>query len=525
MKKKIIGIFISIIVGISILFMFIRYRTTKIIDIGEPYSISESTEEKSVIEKKERIINEFKENKDKNNYKKDEVIVKVKDISNMNSVKSNLEKDNIHIDKIENDTLILSFDSAKETLEDVLLKLNAEVDIEYAEPDYIRKISTAPEAEPYYRYLWGLKNTTRAGIDINVESAWNVTQGNENVVVGILDSGIDFNHIDIKPNIWTNIKEIPNNGIDDDSNGYIDDFYGWDFLYNNNNSFDSNGHGSHIAGTIAAPVNNLGIVGVAPSVKVMALKVGDNEGYIYTSAIISAINYATKMGVKIFNSSYGGEYYSQAEMDAMKRANALFIAASGNGEYNGYENVGVNNDLKPQYPANYDLPNVISVASVSETGEISKFSNYGVTSVDIAAPGEYIFSTILSNTYSYYSGTSMAAPHVAGVAALLLSYKNDLTIADLRKYLLGSPNKLSSLNGKVVTGGMVNATGSLKLLQIDTKSTDIDTNGITDIEDLNIITSSMNAKLGDSNYSDKLDLNTDGIIDIYDFVKVSINIK
>lgn len=404
--------------------------------------------------KKQNILNEFKENKDKNNYKKDEIIVKVKSKDNLKSVQSN----NIKTEKeLSDNVLLLSFDDSKDNIEKVLTELNGQAGIEYAEPNYKREMSISPLTEPYSENLWGLKNNTNPGNDINVLNVWNKTLGNKDIVVGIIDGGIDYDHEDLKDNIWTNSKEIPGNGIDDDGNGYIDDYYGWDFIYGDNNPMDYDGHGTHIAGTIAAAQNGTGVVGVAPNVKVMALRTGEGR-YVYTSETIEAIKYATNKGVKIFNCSYGSENFSQAEFDVIKNSNALFLAASGNGDANGN---GVNNDLKAMYPASYELTNVISVASINKEGNLSSFSNYGAKTVDIAAPGEDILSTIPSDDYGWSTGTSMATPHVAGAAALLLSYNPNVTIANLRNYLLNGTHKLPSLNGKVATGALLDVTSSL----------------------------------------------------------------
>ncbi|SHI96873.1 S8 family serine peptidase [Clostridium intestinale] len=408
--------------------------------------------------KKQNILNEFKANKDKSNYKKNEIIVKVKDKNNLKSIQSSdikTEKD------LSEDMILISFDESKEDMEQVLTKLNEQVGIEYAEPNYRRELTKSPLTEPYADQLWGLKNNTNPGIDINVVNVWNRTLGSRDVVVGILDSGIEYDHEDLTENIWTNSKEIPDNGIDDDGNGYIDDYYGWDFLYKDNNPRDFDGHGTHVSGTIAAAQNDLGVVGVAPNVKVMSLRVGEGR-WIYTSETIEAIKYATNKGVRIFNCSYGSDKFSQAEFDIIKNSNALFLAAAGNGDANGN---GLNNDVTSVYPANYELNNIISVASINEEGNLSKFSNYGAKTVDIAAPGEHIGSTIPYNSeYGYYatmSGTSMATPHVTGVAALLLSYNPNASISDLRSYLLNGAHKLTSLNGKVGTGGIIDATASL----------------------------------------------------------------
>ncbi|MCB2293586.1 S8 family serine peptidase [Clostridium algoriphilum] len=368
--------------------------------------------------------------------------------------------------------------------------------------------------------MWGLNNTTTKGIDINVENAWKTTTGNPKIVVCIIDTGIDYNHKDLKSNVWTNTKEIVGNGIDDDKDGYIDDYNGWDFADGTNNSIDNHSHGTHVSGIIAASSNGIGTVGVAPTVKIMPLKAANDQGDLYTSDVISALQYGTSHGVKLFNCSFGGEDFSRAEYDAIKNSNALFVCAAGNGDANGY---GINNDNAiKNYPASFDLPNIISVASVKSDGTLSTFSNYGTSSVDIAAPGSNIYSTVPGG-YGYRSGTSMATPHVTGAAALVMSTNMNLTPINVKNSIMKSNNKLPELGEKIATGAIVDAYGAMFIASpsIVFSITDVDKNGITDTNDLALVGSAYNSRTGESKYKDILDINNDGIIDVYDLVRVS----
>lgn len=337
--------------------------------------------------------------------------------------------------------------------------------IEYAEPNYqFHAFDISAKWTPsdsYYSSLWGLKNkgqsingqTGTSGIDINVESAWSITKGSSNVTVAVIDSGIDYTHDDLKNNIWVNTKEIPNNYIDDDNNGYVDDVNGWDFYGYDNDPYDYSGHGTHVSGTIAASTNSSGVVGVAPNVKIMPLRFLDSSGYGYVSDAISAIEYAKKMNVKIVNNSWGSYSYSQALYDSIKNSGMLFIAAAGN--------EGYDNDITPAYPASYDLSNIISVAAIDNKGNLGYFTNYGAKSVDVVAPGVDIYSTTYYGGYGYASGTSMATPHVSGVAALVLSSNTSASTSTLKDAITKSVVKLSTVGNKVLTGGMINASAAM----------------------------------------------------------------
>ncbi|ASC74339.1 putative peptidase S8 [Halomicronema hongdechloris C2206] len=345
--------------------------------------------------------------------------------------------------------------------------------VEYIEPNAIYTLQGGPTNTPTTPPLpndpdlsdqWGLHNTGQTGgipdVDIDAPEAWQQSTGNT-VVVGVIDSGIDYTHPDLNDNMWINAGEIAGNGLDDDGNGYVDDVYGYDFINNDSDPIDDNSHGTHVAGTIAAETNNgIGVAGVAPDAQLMALKIFDAAGTTTTFAITQAIEYATLMGADLTNNSWGGSSPSQAIYDAIAAAGAadqLFIAAAGNG---GLDGIGDNNDLIPHYPSNYDLDNIIAVAATDHTDQLGSFSNYGATSVDLAAPGVDILSTIPGG-YASFSGTSMATPHVAGVAAQVLSQDPSLSFQEVKQAILDGVDPVAALTGKTVTGGRLNAFNAL----------------------------------------------------------------
>jgi subtilisin family serine protease len=327
--------------------------------------------------------------------------------------------------------------------------------IEYIEPNYTLHVDAIPN-DPSFNQLWGLHNTGQAGgtpdADIDAPEAWDITQGN-GVVVGVIDTGVDYNHPDLVNNMWVNSGETAGDGIDNDGNGFIDDVYGYDFANNDGNPFDDNNHGTHVAGTIAAQGNNnVGVIGVAPDAQIMALKFLGASGSGSLFNAIQAIEYATMMGADLTNNSWGGGGFSQALKDAIA-AGPLFVAAAGNS--------GLNTDLTPSYPASYDLDNIISVAASDRNDQIAGFSNYGATSVDLGAPGVSVYSTISGGGYASFSGTSMASPHVAGVAALLMSQDSTLTAQQVKDRILDYADPIASLQGKTLTGARLNAYNSL----------------------------------------------------------------
>jgi serine protease len=326
--------------------------------------------------------------------------------------------------------------------------------VEYAEPDYVVHAVGTPN-DPSFPNLWGMTN-------IKAPAAWDSFTGNANFVVADIDTGMDYNHPDLAANVWTNPGEIAGNSIDDDGNGYVDDVHGWDFANNDNDPFDGNGHGTHTAGTIGAVGNNgVGVAGVNWNVKLMPLKFLSDSGSGSTSAAISALNYAVARGAKVSNNSWGGGGFSQGLYDAINNARAighLFIAAAGNG---GSDQVGDNNDTTPFYPASYTLDNLIAVAAIDSGDNRASFSNYGATGVDLGAPGVSILSTTPNNSYAYYSGTSMATPHVAGVVALVYALNPGWTYAQVRDRVFSTVRPVASMSGNTVTGGVLDASAAV----------------------------------------------------------------
>ncbi len=368
--------------------------------------------------------------------------------------------------------------------------------VEYAEPNYIIKSSLQPN-DPEFRRLWGLNNSGQtggsAGADVRAVDAWNITTGSAQVVVGVFDSGIDLNHPDLQQNIFINNGEDawqdvndPSSGnqIDDDGNGYVDDWKGYNFVGNSNNVFDDNGHGTHVAGIVGAVGNNaMGITGVNWRVKLLPVKLLNAAGNGNVASAIDAIEYVSKMQVKVINCSWGGPDFSNALYDAMTLASSkgiLFIAAAGNN--------GVNTDQLPEYPAAFDLPNIISVAATDHFDRRALWgddedggnggcgfncssvmaavpgSNFGPQTVDLAAPGKDIYSTIPGG-YAFLSGTSMATPYVTGAAALLLAKRNDLRSQDIKNTILNSVDPITAFTGLSVTGGRLNLYKALSALQ------------------------------------------------------------
>ena len=311
-------------------------------------------------------------------------------------------------------------------------------------------------------WMWSADSSTAGsiqvqavpGIDIGLAEAWELYDGgSRDVVVALVDTGIDYTHEDLAGRIWTNADEIPGNGIDDDGNGYVDDVYGWNFYSDTNDVYvgTEDAHGTHGAGTIAANADNgTGIAGIVQSdhVKVMAVKaLGGSDGSGTTASIIQAIQYAEANGAQICNLSLGSSQNDPALYRTMASSDMLFVVAAGND--------GTDLETSPSYPASYDLDNVISVANIRYDGELDPTSSYGAASVDLAAPGSYILSTTPGGSYSYMTGTSMAAPMVSAAAAMVYSAFPNATLADVKDILLASVQKLDSLSDCTATGGML----------------------------------------------------------------------
>ncbi|MCL2089574.1 MAG: S8 family serine peptidase [Oscillospiraceae bacterium] len=303
-------------------------------------------------------------------------------------------------------------------------ELSENLGVVYAEPNYLSDAYVIPN-DPYFGDLWGMKK-------IKAPRAWDYATGNPNVTVGVVDSGIDHNHPDIIKNMWVSSNRRIVNG--------------WNFVRNNRDSMDITGHGTHVAGTIGAVGNNhIGVAGVCWNVKVSSLRIGDNR--MSLDAAIASIAFAIRNNIFILNNSWGGRFYSPSLKYAIEQYEGLYVVAAGN---DGYDN-----DRLPVYPASYDSDNIISVAASAPNDRLASFSNYGVASVDIAAPGVDVFSLDLRGRYSRMNGTSMAAPHVAGAAALLKSYLPHLSALEIKDIILSSAAKLPHLAGKILTGGIL----------------------------------------------------------------------
>ena len=334
-------------------------------------------------------------------------------------------------------------------------------EVEAVQPNYYYHLLATPN-DPQYSSMYGLTK-------ISAPAAWDLTTGSAETVVAVIDTGVKYNHEDLAANMWTNPGEINGNNVDDDGNGFVDDFYGYDFFFNDANPIDENGHGTHVAGTIGAVGNNgIGVTGINWRVRLMTIKIYDADGYGSTSSmLINAYNYVRMMknrgvNIRVTNNSYGGcdeacgyDQATKDAIDALGNAGVLQVFAAGN------ENRNV--EVTPFYPASYTTPSILTVAASTADDSRSGFSNYGSASIDIAAPGSGITSTHNgASGYATFSGTSMASPHVAGAASLLASLNPNLSAESLKATLLNSADILPQWNGIVKTGGRLNALRALQ---------------------------------------------------------------
>ena len=348
--------------------------------------------------------------------------------------------------------------------------LEGNPDVRFVEPD--RRITidaVSPPNDTLFARQWGLNNTGQVvdftagtpGDDVGALRAWGVTTGKKSIIVAVIDSGTDMSHTDLAANIWTNTGEnctgCHTDGIDNDHNGFVDDWRGWDWVNNDNNPSDDNGHGTHVAGIIGAVGNNKkGVAGENWNVQLMPLKFVGADGTGDLANAVLAINYATAMGARVINASWGDTEYSQALYDAIANADAhgvLFVTAAGND--------GEDNDTSPHYPANFDLPNVIAVGATDSSDNLAYFSDYGRDTVDIAAPGVSIYSTWPGNQYKSDSGTSMASPYVAGAAALVLAAHSGASPATIKALLMKTADHPAALAGTSESSGRLDAGNAL----------------------------------------------------------------
>lgn len=382
-----------------------------------------------------------------------------------------------HIENAPGWTAIDDLDDA--TAADLVAQYRALPEVEYAEenfeisiPDsvdetedqYSVRVMIRPR-DPQFGEQWALLNEGqrggKQGADIDATAAWSVTTGSEDVVVAVLDSGVDYTHEDLAPNMWTRPASLA--PYQDRELGVIDDVNGFNALDNASDPMDDNGHGTHCAGIIGAEgENDLGIAGVNWNVRIMPLKFMNSGGFGTTKDAIEAINYVIErkkagVNVRIISASWGSTQKSRALEEVIRKAyenDILFVAAAGNSS--------VDNDRSPHYPSSYNVPNVVSVAALDRHDHLASFSNYGVKSVAVAAPGVDILSTWLGNSYEEKSGTSMATPVVSGVAALIVAQHPRISVDDLRKKISAASDPIVALKGKVGSGGRINATKALE---------------------------------------------------------------
>lgn len=365
------------------------------------------------------------------------------------------------------------------SVEQAINDLHFDDDVEYAEPNYImRKQSTGIEGGPkslaeivaenegFQIGAFASDHFAQSSAEIRAEEAWSIlTINSEKPIVAIIDSGVDYNHYVFQESgaIWTNSGEIPNNGLDDDGNGFVDDVYGWNFVNNSNDPMDDDNHGTHVAGIVLGMtqdvLRNPGELSPA-KIQIMPLKFLDQSGSGTTASAISALNYAIDNGASVLNNSWGGGHFSQALYDVIVKSSdrgLAFIAAAGN--------AANDNDSSPTYPASYKISNVVSVAATSSQDNLASFSNFGGQSVHVASPGISIISTLPNDSFGYSSGTSMAAPFAAGLSALLVREKNQINGHQVKGVLFEYSLGVQDLLGKVASQSRIDAFEAVHFVQ------------------------------------------------------------
>jgi subtilisin family serine protease len=353
------------------------------------------------------------------------------------------------------------------SVEEAIAEISSNPSVDYVEPNYLIYPQSTMPNDTYFYEQWGLFNNGRPGADIGATRVWDITQGSQDVVVAVVDTGADLTHPDLAPNAWVNAGEVAGNGVDDDRNGFVDDINGWNFLSNSNRlvvSADEDFHGTHVSGIIGASGNNgTGVSGVAWRVKLMSLKfIGDKSGS--TADAVKAINYVVDqkrkgVNVRVINASWGGSSGStslQTAIAAAGQAGILFVNAAGNG---GDDSVGDNIDEQGDYPASWgaSMTSLIAVAALDSEDRLASFSNYGLTNVSVGAPGVRVLSTLVGGGYGFASGTSMAAPHVSGIAALIWSREPSLTPAQVKQRIISTGDPVYSLASKTTNPARANA--------------------------------------------------------------------
>ena len=390
-----------------------------------------------------------------------EIIIKVDPDMSPVAMESALESVDGEVVETTQDLDIQLIEVEDVEVDEAIAVLEGNPQIEYAEPNFVVSITDTFPNDPRFDELYALNNTGQTGgtpdADIDSPEGWDLQTGSSDTVVGVIDTGVDYTHPELDDNMWTNPGEIRDNGIDDDGNGFVDDFFGYDFANGDGDPFDDNNHGTHVSGTIAAEGNNGdGITGTAWDGQIMALKFLGADGFGTTFDAIQAVEYATIMGADLTSNSWGGGGFSEGLAEAIAASGEeemLFVAAAGNDSSD--------TDTFAHYPSSYDLDNIISVAATDDSDNLAGFSNFGSTTVDLGAPGVDILSSIPGNGYALFNGTSMATPHVAGAVSLLLAEEPGLSAEEAKDIILSGVDPITALEGRSVTGGRLNGFNSL----------------------------------------------------------------